>query len=160
WTQLTHTRSAELFPVWSPDDRWLAYTSNATGRQEVYVQPYPGPGAAIPVSINGGAAPTWNPKGRELFYVEGRLGPLVNADQRMMSVDMANPAQPGKPVLLFSFSPTSLPLAMCDPTPCYSVAPNGQEFFAVRMLPRQPARVTQIRLVFNWFEELKRLVPT
>src|SRR5262249_10167771 len=63
WTQLTHTRSAELFPVWSPDDRWLAYTSNATGRQEVYVQPYPGPGAAIPVSINGGAAPTWNPKG-------------------------------------------------------------------------------------------------
>ena len=160
WTQLTRTQSSETFPVWSPDDRWLAYVSNATGSNQVYVQAYPAPGTAIPVSINGGVAPAWNPKGKELFYVEGRMGPLVDADQRMMSVDMATPTHPGKPVFLFSFSPASVPLAMCDPTPCYSVAPNGQEFFAVRMLPRQPARVTQIRLVFNWFEELKRLVPT
>jgi Tol biopolymer transport system component len=160
WTQHTHTQSAEAGPAWSPNDGWLAYTSNVTGRPEVYVQAYPGPGIPILVSTNGGVAPAWNPKGRELLYVEGRMGPLVDADQRMMSVDMATPSHPGKPVILFSFSPASLPLAVCDPCPCYSVAPNGQELFALRMLPRQPARVTQIRLVLNWFEELKRLLLT
>jgi hypothetical protein len=78
----------------------------------------------------------------------------------MMSVEMAAPHHPGRPVPLFSFSPATLLLATCSPTTCYSVAPDGQEFFTLRMLPRQPARVTQIRLVLNWFEELKRLVPT
>ena len=78
---------------------------------------------------------------------------------RMMSVDMENPLRPGKAVALFSFSPANLLLGTCSPTACYSVAPSGREFFTLRMLPREPARVTRIRIVFNWFEELKRLVP-
>jgi hypothetical protein len=109
------------------------------------------------VSTNGGRNPAWNPKGRELFYTEMRPG--EENDWRMMSVDMTNPANPGRATLLFPFSSGSLLMATCSPTVCYSVAPNGQAFFSLRMLPRQPARVTQIRLILNWFEELKRLVP-
>jgi Tol biopolymer transport system component len=56
----------------SPDGRWLAYTSNVTGRLEVWVQPYPGPGDPARVSPNGGADPVWAKNGRELFYLEGR----------------------------------------------------------------------------------------
>ena len=48
WTQLTDTDNREAYPAWSPDDRWLAYSSDATGRYEIYVQPYPGPGLPFP----------------------------------------------------------------------------------------------------------------
>jgi hypothetical protein len=158
WTRLTQTPAVERFPAWSVDGQWLAYVSDVSGRDEVYVRPYPGQGTAIPVSTNGGRSPAWNPKGRELFYTEMRPG--EENDWRMMSVDMTNPTSPGRPALLFSFSSGSLLMATCSPTDCYSVAPNGQEFFSLRMLPRQPPRVGQIRLILNWFEEVKRLAPT
>ena len=72
----------------SPDGQWLAYTSNATGRVEVWIRPFPGPGNAHRISPNGGADPVWSKDGRELFYVSGR---------QMMAVRIA----PG-PVLDFS----------------------------------------------------------
>ena len=58
-------------PEFSPDGRWLAYVSNQSGRHEVYVQPYPGPGERHLISTNGGEQPAWNRSGRELFYVQG-----------------------------------------------------------------------------------------
>jgi Tol biopolymer transport system component len=157
WTRLTATDAIEGFPVWSPDGHQLAYVSNVSGRDEVYVQQYPVPGTAIPISTSGGRGPMWNPRGRELFYVEPHPG--EKDDWRMMSVEMAAPLQPGRPMPLFWFSSDSLLLALCNPTACYSVASDGQKFFTLRMLPRQPARVTEIRLILNWHEELKRLVP-
>ncbi|HET9361950.1 MAG TPA: protein kinase, partial [Vicinamibacterales bacterium] len=65
----------------SPDGRWLAYTSDATGRFEIWVQPYPGPGAPVRVSPDGGVEPVWARNGRELFYLEGRtlMSVAVNA---------------------------------------------------------------------------------
>ena len=54
----------------SPDGRWIAYVSSATGRGEVYLQPYPGPGRAVPVSVAGGDHPVWRRDGRELYYWE------------------------------------------------------------------------------------------
>jgi hypothetical protein len=61
----------------SPDGRWLVYRSDQSGQDEVYVQPYPGPGPTVPVSIGGGTHVTWSPDGTELTY---RL------DERMMAV--------------------------------------------------------------------------
>ena len=55
----------------SPDGRWLAYVSDESGRDEVYVRPYPGPGSLTPISTEGGAAPVWSPTGAELFYRQG-----------------------------------------------------------------------------------------
>jgi len=164
---LTQTPANEAFPALSPDGRWLAYTSNASGREEVYVQPYPGPGKAIQVSSAGGRSPAWNPQGGELFYAElpqaggpdWRLKQAAGPDWQMMSVDMTVPGSPGKPKALFAYQPASLPLASCSPINCYSVAPNGRQFYTQRMLPRAPAPVTHIRLVRNWLEEVKAKAP-
>ena len=58
----------ETAPRFSPDGRWLAYISDESGRFEIYVQPYPGPGGKWQISTEGGTEPVWNPNGRELFY--------------------------------------------------------------------------------------------
>ena len=70
---------SKALPQFSPDGRWVAYQSNETGRNEVYVVPYPGPGRKVTVSNQGGTEPRWARNGRELFY--------RNGDQ-MMAVDI------------------------------------------------------------------------
>ena len=64
-------RFNETAPALSPDGHWLAYQSDEAGRNEVYVRPYPGPGAQVPVSLQGGTEPVWSRNGRELFYRSG-----------------------------------------------------------------------------------------
>ena len=139
----------ESVPQFSPDGRWLAYISNESGRYEIYVQPYPGPGGKWLISTEGGMEPVWNPNGRELFYRSGG---------KMMAVDIAT--QPsftaGKPRLLFE--------GRYEPTPAtapnYDVSPDGQRFLMLKPSEAGDAAPTQINVVLNWFEELKRLVPT
>jgi eukaryotic-like serine/threonine-protein kinase len=84
------SRSDETAPRFSPDGHWIAYRSNESGRNEVYVRPYPGPSGKWQISTEGGTEPVWNPKGRELFYRNGN---------KMMVVDVATqPAfSAGKP---------------------------------------------------------------
>ena len=88
------TASNELAASFSPDGHWLAYVSDESGRLEVYVQPYPGPGGKYQISIDGGNEPVWNRNGKELFFRSG---------DKMMAVDIA--LQPsfsvGKPKMLF-----------------------------------------------------------
>ncbi len=69
--QLLPGSFGEAAPALSPDGRWLAYQSDETGRPEVYVRPYPGLGARVSISLQGGAEPAWAPSGRELFYRTG-----------------------------------------------------------------------------------------
>ena len=57
----------ELSPVFSRDGRYIAYVSNETGQNEIYVRPYPPPGPVTAVSIDGGTEPVWSPDGRELY---------------------------------------------------------------------------------------------
>jgi serine/threonine-protein kinase len=65
------TPANEGAPRFSPDGEWIAYTSDESGRSEVYVRPFPGPGARYPISTEGGTEPVWNPARRELFYRTG-----------------------------------------------------------------------------------------
>jgi serine/threonine-protein kinase len=138
----------ESVPRFSPDGRWLAYISDESGRYEVYVQPYPGPGEKWPISTEGGTEPVWNPNGRELFYRSG---------EKMMAVDITT--QPGftagKPRMLFEgqYEPT------WATNPNYDVSADGQRFLMVKASEQEQAS-TQINVVQNWFEELKRRVPS
>jgi Tol biopolymer transport system component len=139
------TEFRELHPVLSPDGRWLAYTSDESGRTEVYVQPFPEPGEKSLVSTEGGSEPMWNPHGGELFYRNG---------DGMWSVAVSTePAfRAAKPVLLFEGE------FELDPwSSNYDVAPDGRRFVMIR---RGEDADQQLNVVLNWFEELKRLVPT
>ena len=135
-------------PRFSPDGRWLAYVSDESGRYEIYVQPYPGPGGKWQISTEGGTEPVWNHNGRELFY---RIG------DKMMAVDIAT--QPGfaagKPRMLFEgpYLPTAATIQN------YDVSPDGQRFLMLKPSESAGAAPTQINVVLNWFEELKRRVP-
>jgi serine/threonine protein kinase len=75
---LIATEFNEMNASFSPDARWVAYQSNESGRNEVYVRPFPGPGAKWQVSANGGGAPRWKNNGKEIFYVAN--GKLIEAD--------------------------------------------------------------------------------
>jgi Tol biopolymer transport system component len=138
------TPFVEGAPEFSPDGRWLAYVSNESGRFEVYVQPYPGPGGKWQISAGGGAEPKWNPNGRELFYRSG---------SKMMAVDVA--MQPGfsagTPKMLFDTQYVSTPLPQTFQY--YDVSRDGQRFLMVRQGEQAP---TQISVVLNWLAELNR----
>jgi eukaryotic-like serine/threonine-protein kinase len=137
-------------PKFSPDGKWRAYSSNESGRREIYVQPYPGPGGGKwQISTDGGQEPVWNPKGRELFYRSGSKIMTVEVDTKSgFSV--------GKPRMLFEgpYLPTSASF------PYYDVSPDGQRFLMLKPIEQAQAAPTQINVVLNWFEELKQKVPT
>jgi Tol biopolymer transport system component len=146
------------WPEFSPDGRWLALGSHASGRVEVYVQPYPGPGARQLVSLEGGSSPAWNPAGGELFFVSPRDS---EGKYHMMVVDVrpGRTLSIGRPRPLFTFSEPPLEIA-CEPARCFAVAPDGQHFYATQLMPTPPVPpVTHIHLVQNWTEELKARVP-
>jgi hypothetical protein len=129
----------------SPDDRWLAFTSSTTGQPEIWVQPYPGPGAPVRVSPNGGVEPIWARNGRELYYLEGRKMMAVAVDARTT----------------FDFKPATLlfetTAAMTNQPPSYDVAADGRFLMIKPALPG--AEVAPMVIITNWFEELTRRVP-
>jgi eukaryotic-like serine/threonine-protein kinase len=142
------TQFNESVPRFSPDGHWLAYISDESGRWEIYVQPYPGPGGKWQISTEGGTEPVWNRNGRELFYRSGN---------KMMAVDITT--QPGfaagKPRMLFEGQYVPTPAT----SPNYDVSPDGQRFLMLKPSESTEAAPTQINVVLNWFEELKRRVP-
>jgi eukaryotic-like serine/threonine-protein kinase len=139
----------ESSPQFSPDGRWLAYTSDESGRFEIYIQSYPGPGGKWQISTDGGTEPAWNRNGRELFYRNG---------DKMMAVDIAT--QPGfsvgKPRMLFQGQYVLTPASF----PNYDISADGQRFLMLKPTEQAGVEPTQINVVLNWFEELKRRVPT
>ena len=135
----------------SPDGHWIAYASNETGRLEIYVQPFPSLEGKWQISTDGGGHPVWARNGQELFYRNG---------DKMMVVEVST--QPvwsaGVPETLFE-GQFSGNLGGLGGNTMYDVAPDGQRFVMIKVSEEQEA-VGQINIVLNWFEELKRLVPT
>ena len=133
----------------SPDGRWLAYQSDASGQAEVYVRPFPnvndGPWL---ISTGGGTKPMWGPYGHELFF-------------RSESSVVAVPIQteptftPGTPQLLFDG-----PYWFAAPGRGYDITPDGKRFLIIKAQSvNEDAAPSRITVVLNWFQELTERVP-
>ncbi len=141
----------EQYPEFSPDGRWIVYTSNESNREEVYVRPFPGPGPKYLVSSEGGREPLWARNGKQLFYRKFPSGQMWVVDVRTDGV-----FSPGKPRLLFE----KPGYQHSFPLPAYDLSLDSQRFLMAKQEQRKPTPVTEMILVLNWFEELKRLVPS
>jgi len=135
----------ERSAMFSPDGLWVVYAAKEAGREEeVYVQPYPGPGARVVVSKGGGIEPLWSPTGREIFYrsVDGR---------RMMAVDVqAKPVfSAGAPRLLFE-GPYPLGTSFWSD---YDVFPDAEEFL---MIGADDVKADELHVAVNWIAEVRQ----
>jgi Tol biopolymer transport system component len=134
----------------SPNGRWMAYHSNVSGRQEIYVERYPELGSRQQISTGGGQRHLWSRDGRELFF-----GSLDGQQMFAVAVQPGTTLVAGRPQVLFE-------LGILVPTVgrSYDIAPDGR-FLIIRSGQAEAGGGTapQIVVVQNWFEELKRLVP-
>jgi|WetSurMetagenome_2_1015567.scaffolds.fasta_scaffold11349_4 eukaryotic-like serine/threonine-protein kinase len=147
-TPFLNSDSHERYPEFSPDGRWLAYTSNESYRDEVYVRSFPGPGIKQIISNEGGVQPLWSRDGKRLYY---------RRQDQMWVVDVR--ADGGfvcsKPRLLFKRPGFHI----SSPIRNYDLSRDGQRFLMVKLEQREPEPVTEMIIVENWLQELKRLVP-
>ena len=137
----------EVQPEFSPDGRWIAYMTDETGRQEVYVQAFPGPGGRWQIS-SGGHFPLWSRNGRELFYIsQDRLmvvsyrsdhGAFVAEKPRLWKEDFVNPSVYRR----------------------FDLAPDGKRFAELKPLVSAGGRTPDVTFLLNFFDELQRRVPT
>ena len=134
--------SSEVQPVVSPDGKWLAYSSDHSGRFEVYVSPLQGSGGRYQISTQGGRLPKWSRNGRELFYVE--LNP-----RRLMAAEIS----PGKVFQVGAPKPLFV-IRNDGGAVYYDVAPDGMRFLALTQ--PQGASGASFVMVTDWFEELAR----
>jgi Tol biopolymer transport system component len=146
-----NTAFNEMQPAFSPDGHWLAYTSNESGKVEVYVRPFPGPGGKWQVSTGGGLMPKWSRNGKELFY--------RTPDSKIMVVTYTasgDSFHADKPQLWSPGQFTDLGI-----NNNFDLHPDGKRF-AVLKTPgtEQAAAVSKVSFVFNFFDELRRKVPT
>ena len=128
----------------SPDGRWLAYSSAESGREEVHVRPFPGPGGVTVVS-RGGKDPFWSPGGDQLFYYTPDTIPGVSSTLFAVDVELSNDSvQAGTPRRLFEGSYVG-----------FDMSADGR--FLMNNTYRRPP-TTELRVILNWTEELEQLV--
>jgi serine/threonine-protein kinase len=142
---LAHSRFSESAPKISPNGRWLAYASNESGRSEIYIQPFPGPGRRVQVSTLGGREPVWARSGGELFF---------QRETKVVSVRVGGGAEPeaeGERVIC-EIGPEP------DATWLFDISTDGRRFIVANP-PVPKDRPTEIQVVVNWLEELEQKVP-
>lgn len=144
----------------SPNGRWFAYSSNESGRQEIYVHSYPDiEGGKWQISVQGGREPRWSPSGDELFYLEQNAGV---GTLWSVSIDDSNgrSLNPGLPMeLLDGFTING------RYPPSYAVSSDGSQFIQFNRIDEDQLVATGtsngvLTVVENWFEELNRLAPS
>jgi Tol biopolymer transport system component len=126
-------------PEFSPDGHWIAYSLCGGGSCQLYVAPYPGPGEQQQVSVDSGWESRWSPDGREILWA---------SDGKVMAVSVTpagSTLKLGKPQFLFEGN-------------FDDVTPDGKKFLMAKPIPSPP--VTQINVVLNWTEDLKRASST
>ena len=149
---LLTTEFSELNAEISPDGRFLAYQSNASGQNEIYVRPFPNvEDGQWPISSGGGTRPLWARDGQELFY-------LSSAGQLMGVHVQTEPSfTPGNAELVFE-GDYFAPAEGGTPGRTYDISPDGKRFLMIKESAGGDS--TEFVVIINWFEELQRLVPT
>ncbi len=150
-TPVLQSRFSERYARLSPDGKWLAYTSDESGRDEVYVQPYPALNTRVSVSTAGGLEPVWSRDGRRLFF-------RTTDSVMVATVAPASSIEFTAPKALFA---DRYERTQGMNHTHFDTAPDGR-----LLLIEDPAATSasafkrhQFNIVLNWFEELKRLAP-
>jgi Tol biopolymer transport system component len=148
---VVETPAIETQVRFSADGRWIAYTSSGSGSMQVYVQPYPGPGRAERVSVNGGSWPRWSRDGREIFFLQA----LTEANSYSVmaaavtvegsSIEIAVPRR--------LFDVRLRPVGRLDAY-SYDVSPDAKEFVFAAFV--EEAASTGLTLVLNWERAVSR----
>ena len=128
----------------SPDGKWVAFASLETGAAEIYVQPFPGPGAKTRVSTASGRTPRWSRNGHELFYWTAAPG---NAGLMSVTVQTTPTLSISAPKELFRYAPGTT----------WDVAPDGEHFLVEQASPTGTGAIFAV--VTDWFDELRRRAP-
>jgi Tol biopolymer transport system component len=154
-TPFLETPFEEAAPIFSPDGRWVAYTSSKSGQNEIYARPYPGPGDEVTVSVGGAVEPVWAHSGRELFYRhEGKLI-AVNVEETATSLKV------GAPRTLFNDRYRLDTTGYVGGGANYDVSPDDQRFVMVGEPEAANApKPVRLHIVLNWIEEVKTRVST
>ena len=140
----------EDYSRFSPDGRWVAYSSDESGRREIYVRPFKHGGGKWQVSTDGGGFPCWSSDGKELFYRNGKALMVVAVTKKESTF------QSGNPTMLFE-------LEVAGDDWAYDVAPDGKRFVWIKDEARQGEGAvdhSHLRFIFNWFEDVKAKVST
>ncbi len=140
------TPAQERSPKLSPDGRFLAYLSDESGRNEIYVRPFPDGTGKWPVSVNGGSQLRWGSDSKELYYVEGE------ATLMAVSVSTDGVFTLGQPRQLFESSDLRQPGGV---SPTYDVSADGERFVMIAPVEGDEAAAPKIRVVENWHEEFR-----
>ena len=146
------TPAREQWAAFSPDGRWIAYSSDHSGIDQVYVEPYPGPGARHQVSIDGGTQPLWSRDGKEMFFTDADQTASADFHKLFVVEVKTSPTfDAGIPHPLPAMVRLTVPLRG------YDVSADGQRFLTVRDLESAAqAPATHMIVVQNWIEEVRR----
>jgi len=147
---LIHSAFNEQNAELSPDGRWIAYQSNESGRDEIHVRPFPAVDSGHwQISTDGGARPLWARSGRELFFVDPRGRLMVASIQ-------TNPGfAAGNPAVAVDYANGFIIATGRN----YDVSADGRRFLLIKSALRDQTNASQLHVVLNWTEELKRLAP-
>src|SRR5262249_7329309 len=128
----------------SPDGKWIAYQSNESGRFEIYVRPFPGPGTKFQISTNGGIQPRWNKNGKEIFYVSSE-SEMMAAPVKLLPGGQS--LETGTPAALFPVRIAGGPVENVNRQQ-YAVSSDGQRFLV--NLDTVEDMASPITLIYNW----------
>ena len=134
WTSGSHA-------AFSPDGRWVAYIASESGRNEVFVRPFPGPGAATQLSTQGGEEPVWAPSGTELFFRRGDALMAVGVATAGGTISAGTPRQLFKGNYLLGGVRAG-----------YDVTHDAQRFLMVKT--QAPIDSTHFNILISWLEEM------
>jgi serine/threonine-protein kinase len=155
---LLQSKYYEQHPVISPNGQWLAYASDETGRNEVYVRPFPdvNKGGGGVVSTNGGYGPLWSPTGRELFYRDGDSVMAVEVETEPAFRTVRDAKE------IFRGTYFSIETMGSAKSGMWDISPDGKRFLMIKETESSASTAgspRKINIVVNWIEELKKKVP-